>query len=364
MKTDADGMLYLWLPVDATGTQVRTADNTYNNVSGTFVPRPIWVYQPPVYSASVENGGSLPVTVHTGTGNPAVDIGAQLGGSVAGGGSETIVMPAVQGATSYTLRISAENLSVQGGTGSLTFTTDTGSMTLPSDMLAGIAGADGKKAEITIGAGDKSGLSDELIASIGGRPLVQLTLSLDGRQADWSNPTAPVIVSIPYMPTSEELENTESIVIWYIDGSGHVIPVPNGRYDAETGTVTFTTTHFSLYAIGYNSVHFTDVAAGAWYARAVSFIAARGIAGSTGDGSFSPDAPVTRGEFIFFLMRAYSICPDPDPSDHFADAGDTHYAGYLSTAKLLGISSASATICSLRIGKSPGRRCSRSRTML
>ncbi len=292
----------------------------------------------PTYDAEIEGGSNLTVTVDEGTDNASVDIGA-LGGSVAGGGSETIVMPAVPGATNYTLGISAENLSVQGGTGSLTFTTETGSMTLPSDMLAGIAGADGKKAEITIGAGDTSALPDEVKAAIGDRPLIQLTLTMDGQQTDWNNPGAPVTVSVPYTPTAEELENPESIVIWYIDGSGNAVSVPNGRYDPLTGTVTFSTTHFSLFAVNYNKVVFNDVAVGVWYDKAVGFIAARGIAGGTGDGRFSPDALLTRGEFIVMLMRAYGIEPDATPLDNFIDAGDTYYTGYLAAAKRLGIAS-------------------------
>ena len=99
-------------------------------------------------------------------------------------------------------------------------------------------------------------------------------MTIDGKQTEWNNPSAPVTVSIPYKPTAAELANPESIVIWYIDGSGRAVSVPNGHYDAATGTVTFETTHFSLYTITYNPVSFNDVASGAWYdhVHAVQFI--------------------------------------------------------------------------------------------
>ena len=35
----------------------------------------------------------------------------------------------------------------------------------------------------------------------------------------------------------------------------------NGQYDPATGTVTFSTTHFSYYAVGFAQVSFNDVAA-------------------------------------------------------------------------------------------------------
>ncbi|MGE5579697.1 MAG: S-layer homology domain-containing protein, partial [Bacillota bacterium] len=56
------------------------------------------------------------------------------------------------------------------------------------------------------------------------------------------------------------------------------------------------------------------------------------------DGNFSPDAKLTRGQFIVMLMKAYDIAPDTSPKDNFADAGDTYYTGYLAAAKRLGIS--------------------------
>lgn len=183
----------------------------------------------------------------------------------------------------------------------------------------------------------QSTLPADVKAAIGGRPLIQLTLSIDGKQTDWSNPNAAVTVSIPYTPTADELENPESIVIWYIDGSGNAASVPNGHYDPATGTVTFDVTHFSCYAVGYNKVSFNDVAAGAWYNKAVSFIAARGITGGTGNGNYSPDARLTRGEFLVMLMKAYNISPDTNSTDNFSDAGNTYYTGYLAAAKRLGI---------------------------
>lgn len=60
--------------------------------------------------------------------------------------------------------------------------------------------------------------------------------------------------SIPYTPTTEELNNPEGSVVWYIDAHENTAPVPSGHYDPATGTVTFSTTHFSDYAVGYTKV--------------------------------------------------------------------------------------------------------------
>ena len=263
----------------------------------------------------------------------------------AGSGIITAVFPATKASSSgggsltvNTNLLSVAELTTSGLQDTKTVENDIAKVTVPSNMLTGIAGINGKNAEISISQGNKDSLSSEAKAAIGDRPLISLTLKIDGVQTDWSNSNAPVTVSIPYTPTAEELQNQYAIVIWYVDGSGNLNCVPNGHYDAATGTVVFSTTHFSNYAVGYNQISFTDFPASAWYYKAVSFIVARSITDGTGNGNYSPDAKLTRGDFLVLLMRDYGIVPDENPADNFADAGNTYYTGYLATAKRLGIS--------------------------
>jgi uncharacterized repeat protein (TIGR02543 family) len=283
-------------------------------------------------------GTTLPINVNTNMGSAATDLGTVTGDIFSGTGTAVITVPSIPGVNSYTLEMPAYVISGSQGEGALTFSTGTGSITIPDNMLAELPETEGKKAGITIGQGDKSSLSDEVKTALGDRPLVQLTLTLDGVQTQWNNPNASVTVRIPYTPTAAELADPEYIVVWYIDGSGNAVSVPNGHYDAATGMVMFKTTHFSDYAVGYNKVSFNDVAPDAWYNNAVSFIAAREITGGTGNGNYSPEAKLTRGDFLVLLMNAYVITPDNNPADNFSDAGSTYYTGYLAAAKRLGIS--------------------------
>ncbi len=292
----------------------------------------------PDYSAEVKKGSStettLPVTVKKETRTASIDTGPQ---NLNREGT-AITIPSIPDVDTYTVGIPVPDLSTALVQGILTLNTDAGSIAVPSNMLTGVEDTDGNKAQITIGQGDKTNLPKDVRNYIADRPLVQLTLSIDGRQTEWSNQEAPVTISIPYTPTAAELANSESIVVWYIDGSGKAVCVPNGHYDPATGMVTFTTTHFSNFAVAYNKVSFNDVASGAWYSQVVSFIAAREITTGTGGGNFSPSARLTRGEFIVMLMKAYGIGPDAEPEDNFADAGAAYYTGYLAAAKRLSIS--------------------------
>lgn len=328
---------------NSTGTQFTSA--TPVNTTTTVYAK--WTYSggsipsesgAPTYNADVTSGVSntstLPVTVDNVTATASVDT---VTGQLASGRA-VITVPFVPNVTTYSIGIPVPDLSTEAKQGSLTVETGMGSITVPSNMLTGLEGTDGSRAQITIGQADKDSLSSEVKASLGDRPLIQLHLSVDGRQTGWNNPSAPVRVSIPYTPTAAELTHPESIVVWYIDGSGTVVTIPNGRYDAATGTVTFSTTHFSDYAVAYNNVSFADVSETKWYGTAVRFITAREITDGTGSGMYSPDAKLTRGEFIVLMMRAYGIAPDTNPADNFADAGDTYYTNYLAAAKRLGLS--------------------------
>lgn len=280
----------------------------------------------------------LPVKVNSETGRASIDLGKLTDDIFALDENTVISVPSIPGVNAYTLEIPADSLTGNIGNGKLTFETNVGSITISSGMLSGMTGLDGKIAGINIAAGDKTKLPDDIRETIGNRPLIQLNLTIDGKQTEWNNPSSPVRVSIPYEPSEEELSSPESIVIWYIDGNGHAVSVPNGRYDPVSGTVTFITTHFSDYAIVYNPVSFKDVASDAWYKKAVEFIAARQITSGTGNGNYSPTARITRGEFITLLMRAYEIAPDTNPIDNFDDAGNSYFTGYLAAAKRLGIS--------------------------
>lgn len=287
-----------------------------------------------VISGSGVSQGTQLMKLHTASSSASVIL---FENPLAEGKQMEITVPSIPEVSNYSLEIPVPSLSRDQGAGTLNFSTEFGSLTISDHMLSGSLGQNGNQAEITIGDGDKTSLTESVRTLIGNRPLVNLNLTIDGVKTDWNNPGAPVTVSIPYSPTAEELENPEGIGIWYLDGSRNAFSVPNGHYDAASGTVIFTTTHFSDYGVGYHNVNFSDIASDKWYGKAVSFVAARGIATGTGNGSFAPAAKLTRGEFLVMLMRAYSIAPVTDASNNFADAGNTYYTDYLAKAKQAGI---------------------------
>lgn len=183
----------------------------------------------------------------------------------------------------------------------------------------------------------QSELTEEGKQVLGDRPVYELSVFAGDTQISTFG-GGKVQVSIPY--TLKAGEDAESIVIYYVTAAGELETV-RGHYHAATGTVDFTTTHFSQYIVGFNKVSFADVPATAWFHHAVSFLAARNITGGTDATNFSPNAELTRGQFIVLLLNTYGIAPEANGAANFADAGNTYYTNYLAAAKRLGIATGS-----------------------
>ena len=145
---------------------------------------------------------------------------------------------------------------------------------------------------------DASSLSGEEQRQVGSHPVYNFSVEAGGSVIS-SFGGGSATVSIPYQLA--EGEDASKIVVYRISDSGELIMVPNCVYDAAIGTVTFTTTHFSNYTVGYSNISFADVSG--WYEDYVYFLAARAIVNGTGNGKFSPDKNITRAQFVTILAN-------------------------------------------------------------
>ncbi|MEA4823867.1 MAG: S-layer homology domain-containing protein, partial [Clostridiaceae bacterium] len=220
----------------------------------------------------------------------------------------------------------------QNGLG-LQLNTPIGTITFNADALSVISQNAGGNINFQIKRLDPASLPETVRAAVGDRPVYDFTVT-SGNGIVSSFGGENITVKVPY--DIKDGENPNAIVVYYIDDDGNMTPVCGG-YNPEERAVYFTIAHLSQYAIVYNEVTYTDVPQSAWYYNAVTFCAARGITTGLGNGFFGPNDPLTRGQFIVLLMRAYGLTIDEKPIDNFSDAGDTYYTGYLASAKRLGI---------------------------
>ncbi len=248
----------------------------------------------------------------------------------------TIEMPTVENTNDYILEVPAEVLSQDHSVRMIQMSSEVGTITLPSNMLTGTGHESSGDIGISIGNGDPSGLPEEVQDLIGDRPIIELKLTAGNQTIEWNNPDAPVEVSIPYTPTEEELANPENIVIWYIDGEGNAVKVPSGRYDPETGRVTFSTTHFSEYAVGQVFKTFSDIGGVPWAKDQINVLASKGILREVFEDQYMPAAAITRADYLYFLVRTLGV--DAKIDQNFEDIQENaYYYEEIGIAKKLGI---------------------------
>jgi Bacterial surface proteins containing Ig-like domains len=150
----------------------------------------------------------------------------------------------ISGAKQYEQQIPLDILTNDKGNKRLEIETPKGTVVLPSNMFENSGNLNSNEISIVIGVADITVLYRNIKSKIGSRPVIELKAVIGGEVVSWRNKDAPVTVSIDYPPTKKELKELEHITVWYIDGRGKVVTVPNGRYDAAAGKVAFTVTHF------------------------------------------------------------------------------------------------------------------------
>ena len=126
-----------------------------------------------------------------------------------------------------------------------------------------------------------------------------------------------------------------SYLVGYSDGTVR----PNGRITrAEVATIFFRLLTDDTRQRNWSSEnHFSDVSADKWYNNAVSTLCHMGVLGGYSDGTFRPNAPITRAEFAKIAVSfaqingfsEYGYFTDVDSSDW--------YAPYVDAAKSVGL---------------------------
>jgi len=211
---------------------------------------------------------------------------------------------------------------IKDGTDSLKVISNFSTMTFDQNAMKAISEMAIGDIKITAAKVDASTLSQALQAQVGDRPVYDFTVTSGTKTISEFN--GKVTISVPYTP--EMGEDLNSLIIYYINDEGTLETIKNCIYDAATNRMTFSTDHFSSYAVGYAPVAFTDTR-NHWSLANINFLAARGIIQGKASGLFMPDDTITRAEFVTILgnkfgadFGAYRVMPfdDAKATDWFA----------------------------------------------
>lgn len=308
-----------------------------SSVTPTPTPTPVPTQEPlNVKPAEVTPDGIASAPIPADKLNAAFD-GAQTAPD--GTKTVTIIIEKADGADAYAPVLPASALSSGKNNIIINIETPAGNIAVPGNMLNSSDVGTSTSVKLVIGTADASVVKDEAVKSqIGNRPVIELKAEINGAVKEWNNPDAPVTISVNYKPTAEELKNPDCITVYYIDGAGKAVSVPNAKYNASKGMVTFTTTHFSEYAVAYVTKSFTDLAKYSWAKPAIDALAAKGVLEGVTADKFSPQTIITRDEFLAGIVRALGLTATTD--GNFADVKTTNkYYKEIAIAKALKVTS-------------------------
>lgn len=173
-------------------------------------------------------------------------------------------------------------------------------------------------------------------SDVAGKTLLnKATVQADDDTKAESNGVETEIKKLPDTPIGPVLniKDHTAYIIGYEDGT---VRPENEISRAEVATIFFRLmTDKSRSAFWSKENEFTDVNADDWYNNAISTLNKAGIINGYDDGTFQPDASITRAEFAAIVARFSDVIFSGSSS--FSDVPNSHWAArYIALAKELG----------------------------
>lgn len=301
----------------------------------------------PQTKPSQPTAGTAPVTATAGTNGTAsatvsdkaitdaiakAQADAKAQGNASNGISVELNVTMPQGATSLTASLSQSALHslVNAGVTSLTLNGSPVKVTFDLKALQEIQKQ--SNGTINISIAPQANLSTAARAMIDTRPVYDLAVSYGSGKTVSGFGGGTATVSVPYTPAKGEAVGALYAV--YVDEKGNATRIAGSAYDANSRSIIFTTTHFSLYGVGYTapSAKFTDVA-NHWAKESIDYVVGRGLFGGGTANKFNPDTAITRGEFVTALGRLAGVDAKAFTKSNFTDVkADSPFRPYIEWA--------------------------------
>ena len=209
----------------------------------------------------------------------------------------------------------SKNSAVDG----LKIMTDEGNISIDKNTLSGITSAlAGNSVVFSLAQAEKSTLTEEQKSLVGDNPVYDLSITAGDKKI--TNFNGSVTVNLPYQ--LKEGENPANIAIYHLTSDGKVEKF-KAVYDAATKTVTFVTTHFSVYvAANESTAAFSDVLMTDWYYNAVNDAVKKGTMTGTSSTKFEPQSNTTRAMLVTILWRIAGKTAPTLQTSPFTDVKD------------------------------------------
>lgn len=213
---------------------------------------------------------------------------------------------------------------------SLTIKAGATTVTLPIDKMGSNIPEGSKQLELSIHFVEPSTLSVALKEKWKTHAVYRISLIVDGKQIETLSQAAAMRVSFGYKLNPSVAPH--QAIVYSVTNEGLAKVVKNSKYVSGTGSITFTTRSFGLFAAANTDIHFSDVKSDS--AVILEALASRDLVHGTGDGKYEPARQITRAEFVQLLVSALDL--QAENSSTFTDvSSDAWYYQAVSTAQAL-----------------------------
>ncbi|WP_171634651.1 S-layer homology domain-containing protein [Paenibacillus plantarum] len=243
----------------------------------------------------------------------------------------------VTGAKKFQLKLPASILDTahKNNIENIQFRTGLATIALTPDALFNQVKPNSAILEIVVEAVHSDALTGAAGSRIGNQALYDFKVILDGINIHSFFRRDAVQISMGYTLAPDE--NGDQVIVYHIRDGQTLEVVKNGKYDAATGQVTFTTNHLSTYTALYTHVTFADLQDAVWAQNSIEALAAREIVNGIESDRFAPNEQVTRAQFIQMLMNAFDLI-EADATTSFSDVNkDDWFFKAVASAQKLGI---------------------------
>lgn len=214
--------------------------------------------------------------------------------------------------------------------------TPIGRIVLPSSTFRNEAYTD--KSEVIIQISDESAQdhTSQLSNAATEKTGIAFTLYWNGQLLNQLSQSVKLF--IPYLPSSDEMNERSKLAIWQIRDDGTISSIANAYYDNKRKGMSWRTDQLGSYAVVLSDKTFLDVPSTHWAYDSVGVLAAKGVINGINYTTFAPHEAVTRADFVVMLMRALGLTAGSEDVAAFSDvATNAYYYEAITAAQKLGI---------------------------
>jgi hypothetical protein len=148
----------------------------------------------------------------------------------------------------------------------------------------------------------------------------------------------PITLTLPFDPEKLQGVSEDLLSVFrYNEKAGQWDLVPGSRVDKKNNTVSVESYHLSKYAVMAYEAAFADII-GHWAEADIKLMAAKGIVKGMTATTFAPEAQVTRAQFATLLVKALNIREQAATGTRFTDVPATSwFASTVETAAANGL---------------------------